>query len=137
MKEILDSATLKAIETFGDEATHEFYRRLKNQQMCSTRCDACGEMAYPPRSFCPYCHSQKVTWVELPKRGRLYAFTQQHRSLRFPTPEVIGLVEVEGVGHFLTRIDASFESLTIGQELEVSFYEVTPDFWLHQYRPVS
>ena len=136
MKEIIDTATWKAIAQHGDEATQEFYRRLKDKRLCSTRCDSCSQIAYPPRSFCPFCHSAKVSWVELPKRARLYAFTHQHRSLRFPAPEPIGLVEVEGVGHFLSRIDAPLEELKIGQELEVSFFEVTPDLWLHQYRPV-
>ncbi len=137
MKEIIDAETLKAIHRYGDQATAAFYGRLKERRLCSTRCDACGRIAYPPRSFCPFCHASKVTWVDLPRRGRLHAFTQQHRSLRFPAPDVIGLVEVEGVGHFLSRIDAPFESLSIGQEVEVDFFEVTPDLWLHQYRPVS
>jgi uncharacterized OB-fold protein len=137
MKEIIDAETWKAIGHQGDEATMEFYRRLKEKRLCSTRCDACGETAYPPRSFCPFCHGRKVSWVDLPKRATLYAFTQQHRSLRFPAPDVIGLVEVAGVGHFLSRIDAPCDALAIGQELEVSFFEVTPDLWMHQYRPTS
>jgi uncharacterized OB-fold protein len=134
MKEMIDAQTEKAIALYGDEATQEFYRRLKENRFCSTRCDACHEIAYPPRGFCPFCHSKNVSWVDLPKRAKLHAFTQQGRSLRFPAPDVIGIVEVEGVGRILTRVDAPFEKLAIGQELEVSFHQVTPDLWVHQYR---
>lgn len=135
MREIIDRQQRAAIRHYGDAATEEFYGRLAEKRLCSTRCDDCREIAFPPRAFCPFCHSRRVTWVDLPSGGRLYAFTQQKRSLRFPKPEVLGLVEVEGVGRFLSRIDAPFESLRIGQELTVSFHEVAPGFWVHQYRP--
>ncbi|MBI3185696.1 MAG: OB-fold domain-containing protein [Myxococcales bacterium] len=137
MREIIDAQTAAALRQFGDSASEEFYRRLKAQRLCTTRCDQCGEAAFPPRSFCPYCHSRQIHWFELPRRARLYAFTQQGRSLRFIAPEVIGLVDVEGLGRILSRIDAPLEGLRIGQELEVAFQELTPEIWVHHYRPVN
>jgi uncharacterized protein len=136
VKEIIDAASKEALGLYGDAACAEFQKRLKAHRLCSTRCKACREIAFPPRDFCPYCHSRETEWVELPKRAALYAFTQQQRGLRFLAPDVIGLVEVEGVGHFLTRIDANFESLAIGQTLEVGFAEIAEGLWVHQYRPV-
>jgi uncharacterized OB-fold protein len=137
MKEPIDAQTLVALKHYGDAATAEFYQRLQQHRLSSTRCNDCQQIAFPPRSFCPFCHSRKVSWVDLPKRARLYAFTQQQRSIRFMMPDVLGLVEVDGVGHFLSRIDAPFETLSIDQELELSFYEVMPELWLHQYRPIA
>ncbi|MHB8419913.1 MAG: Zn-ribbon domain-containing OB-fold protein [Myxococcales bacterium] len=136
MKELIDAQTKEALELYGDAAGEEFRRRLASQRLCSTRCASCGRIAFPPRGFCPHCHAHGVEWVELPRRARLYAFTQQQRGLRFLAPDVLGLVEVAGVGHFLSRIDAPFESLSIDQELEVSFTEIAPGLWVHQYRPV-
>lgn len=136
MKELIDAQTREALGIYGDAACDEFYRRLREKRLCSTRCLACREIAFPPRDFCPSCHARRMEWVELPKRAQLYAFTQQQRGLRFLAPDVLGLVEVAGVGHFLSRIDAPFESLSIGQELELSFFELMPDLWVHQYKPV-
>lgn len=138
MKDLIDAKTREALAIYGDAASEEFYRRLREKKLCSTRCQRCGQVAFPPRDFCPSCHAAEsdIEWVELPRRAKLYAFTQQQRALRFLPPDVLGLVEVDGVGHFLSRIDAPFEKLAIGQELEVSFLEIAPDLWVHEYRPV-
>jgi uncharacterized OB-fold protein len=70
----------------------------------------------------------------MPKKGKLYAFTQQERSLRFGKPDVIGIVELEGIGKILTRINAPFESLKIGMELHLDFIDVG-GLILHQFTP--
>ncbi len=135
VKDIIDAATKDALSVFGGRATEEFQRRLAQGRLCSTRCRACHAVAFPPREFCPDCHGREVEWIELPKEATLYAFTQQQRGLRFLAPDVIGLVEVQGVGHFLSRIDAPFESLAIGMRLAVGFLQIAPGIWVHQYRP--
>ncbi len=134
MRELLDRTTLEAIRHYGDRATEEFYAHLRERRFMSTRCRGCSEVAFPPRSFCPACHGVDVEWFELPRRGALYAFTQQERSLRFSKPDVLGLVDLPGVGRILTRIDAPFESLSIGLAVELDFYEISPELVLHQFR---
>ncbi len=137
MKDLVDAAILKALATYGDAASQEFYRRLAQRRWCSTRCSRCERIAWPPRGFCPFCHGREVAWVDLPARGTLYAFTQQHRAPRFMTPDVLGLVDLPEVGRLLTRIDAPFESLAIGAEVEVDFLEAGPGLWVHQFGPVK
>jgi len=137
MNDLLVAATLEAIRTYGDAAAERFYRDLRDKKLSSTRCEACGEVAFPPRGFCPSCHEQeRIRWVELPTRGTVYAFTQQERSLRFGKPDVIGLVELPGVGRILTKIDAPFEALQIGQAVELCFVTLSEELTLHQFRPV-
>ncbi len=136
MKDLIDAQTKDAFALCGDAALEEFQRRLAARRLCSTRCLACREIAFPPRSFCPACGGRDTEWVALPTRAKLHAFTQQQRGLRFLAPDVIGLVEVDGVGHFLSRIDAPFERLAIDQPLEVDFLEIAPGLWVHQYRPL-
>ncbi len=138
MKDIIDQVSLRAIEQYGDSFTQEYYRRLKERSFCTTRCQECGEMWYPPKPFCPKCYCEKVSWVELSGRGKLYAFTQQERSFRFSKPDVIGLVELnEGIGRILTRIDARYEELEIGMGMKVSFIDVSEELTLHQFVPVK
>ena len=136
LKNTIDQAMAIEVKEYGDEAAQEFYRLLKERQFKTTRCKACGEAALPPRMFCPVCFKADVEWIELPRKGVLFAFTQQERSLRFGKPDVIGVVDLPGVGRLLTRIDAHFESLAIGMEVEMDFLDVSDEQTLHQFRPI-
>jgi uncharacterized OB-fold protein len=136
LKQLTDRAIEIEVAEFGDEASKEFYRLLKNREFKTTRCKDCGDIALPPRLFCPSCFSTDIEWIDLPKRGKLYAFTQQERSLRFSKPDVIGVVELEGAGRLITRVDAAFEELSIDMEVEVDFLDVSENQTLHQFRPI-
>lgn len=136
MKELIDQTTLHAVFHYGDDAVQEFYRRLRNHEFSSTRCRACREIAFPPRSFCPSCHARDVEWIDLPSRGTLYAFTTQERSLRFMAPDVLGLVELDGVGHILSLILAPLHELSIGQPVELSFHAISEQLVVHAFRPI-
>jgi len=91
---------------------------------------------FPPRNICPSCFKTEMEGIDLPRRGALYAFTQQERSVRFGKPDVIGIVELSGGIRLLSRIAGKFESLEIGQAVEVDFLELAPGLVLHQFRPV-
>jgi uncharacterized OB-fold protein len=136
LKQLTDRAMEIEVAEYGDEASKEFYRLLKNRQFKTTRCKDCGNIALPPRLFCPSCFGTDVDWVDLPKRGSLYAFTQQERALRFNKPDVIGVVELEGAGRMISRIDAPFEDLAIDMQVEMDFLDVSENLTLHQFRPV-
>jgi uncharacterized OB-fold protein len=101
-----------------DEAAREFYRRLEQDgRPATTRCEPCGRTTFPPRMRCPRCGGDQ-TWVELPRRGRLHAFTTQEGALRFRAPAVLALAElgdvvVPGI------VNAPYEALRIGQAVAV------------------
>ena len=80
MKAIIDSKTLEALDYYGDASVQEFYKRLKNKQFCTTRCKDCSDAAFPPRNFCPSCHSRNVEWFDMPTRGKLYAKLKKHQK---------------------------------------------------------
>lgn len=79
-----------------DDVAREFYRRLAEGQLATTRCEACARTSFPPRLRCPKCAGEQG-WVDLPRNGRLYAFTTQEAALRFRAPAVLALAEVDGV----------------------------------------
>jgi len=134
LSEIIKSYTQKALEHYGDSATKKFYEFLSNKEFKTTKCKKCEKPFFPPRPFCSHCLGEDIEWVDMPKKGKLYAFTQQERSLRFGKPDVIGIVELEGIGKILTRINAPFESLKIGMELHLDFIDVG-GLILHQFSP--
>lgn len=132
------NATKNAIYFYGDEATKEFYANLKKRKFTTTRCKKCKKVFFPPREFCPHCLSNNLEWIELSGKGKLYAFTQQERSIRFPKPDVVGLIELdEKVGKVFTRIDAQLEELKIGQKMQISFINISDEITLHQFKPAK
>ncbi len=136
--QILNKSTVKVIQVFGDAASKRFYEELRKHRFMTTKCKACRKTFFYPRTFCPLCSSQDIEWVKLSGKGRLYAFTQQDKGLRFMKPDVLGIVElVDCAGRLLTKIDAPFEELSIGMEVEVSFLDLSEDLTLHQFRPVK
>jgi uncharacterized OB-fold protein len=137
LKQVIDNAMEIEVSEYGDDAVREFYRCLKNREFRTTRCTACEEVALPPRMFCPSCFGTDIEWIDLSRRGTLFAFTQQERSLRFGKPDVIGVVELPEAGRLLTRIDAQYEDLAIGMEVELDFLDVSENQTLHQFRPAG
>ncbi len=135
--EMINNAMEIEVKEYGDDATQNFYKNLKNKKFVTTKCKDCGEVSLPPRMFCPECFETNIEWIDLPEKGSLFAFTQQERSLRFGKPDVIGVVELEGAGKLLTRIDAPYESLSIGDTMELDFIDISKEQTLHQFRPVK
>ena len=136
LKSLLDQGTQSGLAVYGNHCSQRFYELLNQRRFQSTRCRECGRLAFPPRNFCPACFRTEVEWVDLPRRGKVYAFTQQERSVRFGKPDVIGIVELEGGIRLFTRILARLESLRIGQPVELDFLELAPGLVLHQFRPL-
>ena len=134
MKDVIDKKTVEGIRQYGDAATKRFYDHLRKRELKSTRCDACGDIAFPPRDFCPSCHHRAVSWVDLPREGTIYAFTHQDRAMRFMPPDVIGLVELDGVGHILTHITGDIASLSIGQRVTLEFHEISEQLIVHRFK---
>ncbi len=119
-----------------DRAAEEFFSRLEKGEFKTTRCRACGETHYPPRVVCPSCLGEEMDWVDLPREGTLIAFTQQRDAMRCRRPDVLGVVEMEGIGNVFTRIDAPLEELRIGMRVAFDTW-ISPDgVALHQFRPL-
>ncbi len=120
-----------------DRAAEEFFACLERGEFKTTRCRKCGETHYPPRVLCPACLDGDLEWVDLPREGTLYAFTQQQAAIRCRKPEVLGLVELAGIGNVFTRIDAAFEDLSIGMRVVFDTWTSPDGVALHQFRPVD
>lgn len=130
IREIIKRGTESALNYYGDKSTREFYSFLKNKEFRTKKCLDCGHIDFPPRDFCSKCFSQNTTWIDVPKKGRVYAITSQKRALRFVEPDKIGYVEVQGVGFILTKIEGD---VNIGDEVELDFVE-TDGIVLHKFK---
>lgn len=133
---LLNTFTKQAMREFGHEGSEEHYRRLReDRQLCGTRCSACGSTTFPGRSHCPDCFGADVDWVPIGETATLYAFTTQSRALRFTAPQVVGVVEIEGVGLVVSPIGGRYEDLSIGQALTLEVVDLEDGLVCHRFTP--
>ena len=70
-------------------------------------CDACGHHIWYPRSWCPVCQHDAVTWTTLSGRGTVYARTILHKAMGpwgDAAPFVIAYVELDEGPRVLTNV---------------------------------
>lgn len=101
--------------------------------LLGSRCLHCGGVAFPVGASCRRCGSLETEVIELPRRGRLWAWTIQrfmpkppYRSSEIEStfkPYGVGYVELPGALRVETRLTESDpEKLRIGAEMEFLVY---------------
>ena len=137
----------RAIDPFPLESPdhtklHEFYARLAQGRLATTRCTACGTRAWPPRGFCGECASDAFEWVELSGDGVVHAFTVQETGLPagFEAPRVFAIVKVDGLRIFTILRDVDPAAVTVGQRVRLAPMPVVDDpkgnaRWLPAFEP--
>jgi uncharacterized OB-fold protein len=113
----------------------EFYRRLDADEFGTTFCSACERFAFPPRERCSTC-GEELTWRPLPRRGSIYAYTAQERGLRFTSPDVVGIIELDEGVRVFGVFDDGLEHLAIGLPVEVHLRRDVPGMTLLGFKVV-
>lgn len=131
------------LESADDTRLHEFYARLGQGRLSTTRCDGCGRTAWPPRGFCAECCSDRFEWVDLPAEGAVHAFTVQEAGLPagFAGPRVFAIVKLAGHRVFSIIVDGDPNRVAIGQRVRLKPLRVVDDprgipRWLPAFTPV-
>jgi len=125
-----------------NEDTKPFWDGLKEHKLRIQKCSQCGQFRFPPRIICPYCMALESEWVEVEGRAAVYAFTVVHRAYtpayESELPYVVAIVELEeGVRLVTNIVGCKPEQVAIGMRVQLSFEDVTPEFTLHRFRPVT
>lgn len=93
------------------------------------RCDACGHHIWYPRSWCPVCGSDAVTWVELSGRGTVYACTVLHKAMgpwAEAAPFVVAYVELDEGPRMLTNVVSDDPTqVRVGDAVQAIFLPAT------------
>jgi len=131
------------LESADHTKLHEFYARLAEGRLVTTRCSSCATTAWPPRGFCGECASDAFAWVELPREGAIHAFTVQDTGLPpgFDGPRVFAIVKLDALRIFavVTGV-ADPATLQIGQRVRLAPVRVRDDpkgqpRWLLAFTP--
>jgi uncharacterized protein len=108
--------------------TASFWDGCLNSQLVVPRCDACSELIWYPRRFCPFCASTAVTDTVLSGRGTVYSFTIIRKGVgpfRDAAPYVLAYVELEEGPRIQSNIvGVDPATVHIGQAVHVVFEPV-------------
>ena len=120
--------------------TRPFWDGLNERKVQIQRCDGCDSWVFYPRTRCPSCLSDLLTWREVSGQGVLYTYTlaRQPTAPHFAdeTPQQLAVVELdEGVRMTSTLVNVEPSDIVIGMRLQPYFDQVTDAVTLLRYQP--
>jgi uncharacterized OB-fold protein len=126
-----------------DDLTRPFWEAATRHQLVVQRCQDCEYFNHPPRPMCDACQSQRLAFVPVSGRGRIYSFTVMHQpniaGFEQDIPYLNLLIELEEQPRLFMisflPISAT-ENVRIGGAVEVYFTPVNEEITLPQFRPV-
>lgn len=125
-----------------DLDTQPFWDGCKDGKLLIKQCGACGRAHYYPRSFCPTCWSEDLTWEEASGRGTLYTYSVVHVNDLPPfgerVPYVAAIVDLEEGPRIMTNVeDVAFDELQVGMPVTVAFRAISDDVTIPVFHAAS
>jgi hypothetical protein len=106
-----------------------FFEQARAGRLTGVRCRECGELAIPPKEFCPACHRRAWETVPLAGAGTISSFTVIRvppRTLAGEASYAVAVVKLaEGVSLLGRIVDIPIDDLRIG--LPVKFRPLVTD----------
>jgi hypothetical protein len=92
--------------------TERFWKAAESGKLLYGFCLACSEPHYYPRSFCPFCFSERVEWREASGNATVYSYSIMYRT---PTdPYAIAYVTLAEGPRLLTNlVDCDLKKIAI------------------------
>jgi uncharacterized OB-fold protein len=103
--------------------TQHFWDGTQAGELRLQRCDACANVYFPPRPFCPSCASRKVSVFNASGKGN-----------------AIAIVELDEGPRMMSNIidcPQTPEALELDMKLEVAFEKLDDKITLPQFRPAK
>lgn len=116
----------------GDQ---EYFDAAAKGKLMLKKCGDCGEVHHYPRALCPFCFSDKVSWVEANGTGEIYTYSVTRRG--GPVPYCIAYVTLdEGVKMMTNIVDTDLDTIKIGQKVKVVFKKSESGTSVPMFAPV-
>lgn len=129
---------LPASQIAQDSDSRPYWEGLALGELRIQRCDSCSRAVFYPRSLCPHCFSDQLSWIVASGKGTIYSYTVAHQAYGPFAPDIpfiIALIELEEGVRMMSRIlDAPRERVTVGAAVQVTFEKVEEDLTLPYFR---
>ncbi len=118
-----------------------FWDGLKERKIRMQRCAGCQKLVFYPRSNCPSCLGDDLSWTDVPGAGTLYTFTIARRptapQFQDETPQKIAIVELDaGPRLTTTLVNVEESEIKVGMRLRPVFEDVAgTDLTLLRFEP--
>jgi uncharacterized OB-fold protein len=121
-----------------DSDSRPYWEGLTQHELRIQRCDACTRHVFYPRSICPHCFSDQLSWITATGKGVIYSYTIAHQAygpFADNVPFTIALVELEEGVRVMTHIVATpREQIVIGATVHVTFEVVGENMTLPYFQ---
>ena len=133
--------TIPASMIKQDSDSRPYWEGLAQGELRIQRCKVCSKAVFYPRSICPHCHADSLSWIVASGKGTIYSYTVVHQAFgpfAEDAPFVIAIVELEEGARMMSRIvDATRESVVVGAAVKVTFERVGEDMTLPYFRLIE
>jgi uncharacterized OB-fold protein len=115
--------------------TEAFWEATKEGRFLLRYCGDCGKTHWYPRAICPHCFSDNSEWREASGRGVIYTYSVTRRT----DPQyVIAYVTLEEGPTMISNIvDCSYDDLSVGQAVQVTFKQSEGGFAVPMFTPTG
>ena len=121
--------------------TQHFWDGTQAGELRLQRCDACANVYFPPRPFCPGCGGRKVSVFKASGKGTLWSYVIHHRPVAsFTPPYAIAVVQLAEGPRMMSNIvecAQTPEALQLDMTLEVVFEKQNDSITLPFFRPAK
>lgn len=105
------------------ELTRPFWEAAAEGKLLIQRCGSCGRAVFYPRSHCPACWHDGLSWVEASGLGRLKSYSHIYKSghpgWTSAAPYTVILVELDEGPTMLSHLVDAKDEVTVGDRLQL------------------
>jgi len=128
----------KPLPTITDE-NREFWEGARRGKLRMQKCGDCGHIRFPISHVCPKCLSYNFEWADLSGRGEVFSYVVFHqlynKAFEKDVPYNVALVQLEeGPRMYSNVIGVDNDAVKVGDKLEATFDQVTPEITIPRFR---
>jgi uncharacterized OB-fold protein len=124
-----------------DSDSRPFWDGVSQGKLRLQQCDVCHRSIFYPRSHCPQCGADVITWRDAAGTGTIYSYTVVHQGFgpfAAQTPFAVALIDLDEGARMLSRITGSSPGeIRIGQRVRVAFVRADPNLTLPYFELIS
>lgn len=119
-----------------------YWKAARAGKLMIQKCAECGRNIFYPRLACPFCSSDRLSWIQSSGRGTVYTFSvvQNNAPSAFVAdlPFVIAIVRLEeGVQMMTNIVGCEPNEVRCEMPVEVVFEKLTDEITLPKFKPRS
>lgn len=125
-----------------DNWNKPFWEACKEHRFIMQKCDATGQIWYPPAPISPATRDEKWSWVDISGRGIVWSMVQMHQKyfagFADEIPYMVIQVQLEEGPMILSNIvGCDPNDVKIGMTVKIVFDDTDPNISLPKFAPVE